>query len=454
MATDLSAKLLDYVERRAKSAQGPPRAAEITVHLGVSRPAVNRLLRALVDEHRLEKTGVGPQTRYRPCSAVHSQPQAVSEGDGWPPYSEAQALKAALSAPLGTRAPVTYDRSFVDAYEPDRSALLPAQVAEELYRAGRAQGQQPAGTVARKVLEQLLIDLSWHSSRLEGNRKSLLDTRKLFELGHGDAADLDAVMLLNHKEAIEFMVDAVPEQGLTVPVIRNLHALLMQGLLEDPAALGSIRRRIVTIDGSVYQPSNVPSLLEEMLEQIVIKARRIRNPIEASFFLWVNIAYLQPFEDGNKRTSRLSANLPLLLHNCAPLSFLEVGVSDYANAMLGVYEQENVILAAELFAATYRRSIDKYRVALSSFGTPDPIRSRYRAQLTDVVQRVVANELLEVVIASLGLPPPDVEAFTRLAKEELSHLQIYNCARYRLAIPAVERWVAAGRPGLDSVGLH
>jgi hypothetical protein len=84
-----------------------------------------------------------------------------------------------------------------------------------------------------------------------GNRVSLLDTKALFEHGRGDANNPDITMLLNHKEAIEFMVDAVPEQGITVPVVRNLHGLLMQGLLSDPLAAGAIRRRIVTIEGSV-----------------------------------------------------------------------------------------------------------------------------------------------------------------------------------------------------------
>ncbi len=356
-----------------------------------------------------------------------------------------------LTRPLGSRVPVTYDREFVDDYVPNQTCLVPAFIADSLYQAGRAQGQQPAGTVARKVLEQLLIDLSWYSSRLEGNRRSLLDTQELFARGRGDASDPDVTMLLNHKEAIEFMVDSVPEEGITVPVVRNLHALLMQGLLPDETAAGKIRRRIVNIDGSVYQPLQVPSLLEELLNEIVTKARLVRNPIEAAFFLWVNVSYLQPFEDGNKRTSRLSANLPLLLYNCAPLSFLEVEAPEYALAMLGVYEQRNVDLAVELFETTYRRSIDKYRVALSSMGTPDPVRARYREQLGDVVRQVVGNgKPLSKSIQSMGLFGQDLEDFTRLVREELAHLEIYNCARYRLSIPAVERWISAGRPGAEA----
>jgi hypothetical protein len=190
---------------------------------------------------------------------------------------------------------------------------------------------------------------------LEGNSKSLLDARELFLKGRSPGDDTDATMLLNHKDAIEFIVDAVPTYGITMPVVCNVQSILMNGLLVKPAALGAIRSTIVNISDTVYVPSQVPALLDEMLRAIVGKARAIRNPIECAFFLRVNIAYLQPFEDGNKRTSRLASNLPLLLWNCAPLSFLNVEPSDYAMAMLGLYEQQDVSLAADLFGTGLRK---------------------------------------------------------------------------------------------------
>jgi hypothetical protein len=103
-----------------------------------------------------------------------------------------------------------------------------------------------------------------------------------------------------------------------------------------------------------------------------------------------------------------------------------------------------------LFETIYRRSIEKYRAALGAFGTPDPIRARYREALGEAIRRVVAGgESGPKAIASLGIEPVDLDVFTRLVEEELMHLAIYNCARYRLTIPAVERWIAAGRPGLE-----
>ncbi len=448
---NLSAEILQVVRQAEAELSGPPHAGVIAHQLKASRRTVNRGLAQLVAAGQLARVGAARATRYRLGGAAPSTSTAES-GSGVPHNLEAHALLLQLSKPLGARTPVSYERGFVEDYVPNDSSLLPPALAAALNAAGRAQGQQPAGTVARKVLEQLLIDLSWHSSRLEGNRISLPDTKALFEHGRGDLSDPDVTMLLNHKQAIEFMVDAVPEQGLTVPVVRNLHGLLMQGLLCDPLAAGSIRRRIVTIAGSVYHPLHAPSLLEQMLNEIVARARLIRNPVEGAFFLWVNLAYLQPFEDGNKRTSRLAANLPFLLHNCAPLSFLEVEQSDYAYAILGVYEQRSVALAVELFEATYRRSIEKYRAALSSFGTPDPLRARYREALGDAIRRVViGGESSRAASDSIGVEPVDADAFTRLVEAELANLAIYNCARYRLAIQVVDRWVAAGRPGSPSI---
>jgi Fic family protein len=341
---------------------------------------------------------------------------------------------------------VTYRREFVDAYKPNETFLLPRELAEELSSLGHLPGQMPAGTYVRKVLEQLLIDLSWSSSRLEGNRYTLLDTEELFKSGAA-ATDSDAVMLLNHKAAIEFLVDAVPTQGLTPGLIRNLHAVLMQDLLVDVASLGAIREKVVNISGTVYIPAQVPAVLSEMFELIVTRTKYIKNPVEAAFFLWVSLAYLQPFEDGNKRVSRLAANIPLMLYNQAPLSFLDVDREDYALAMMGVYEHCDVSMAVDLFAWTYRRSHAKYKVVVESMGSPDPFRIKYREVLNEAVGRVIrGREPIEGVLAGLELPQEDASIFHQLLVHELDAIAVFNCARYRLGLKETQAWIDDGRP--------
>lgn len=440
--------------RHVLAAGQPVAPSELERALKVSRPTINRDLRDLLAASLLEKLGDGRSTRYLATTAAGAALRALptdsqmSVAAGALQWSmAAQSLVEALRAPLGTRTPAGYDSGFVNSYIPNQSSLLPPRLATDLYNVGRSQDQQPAGTYAREVLEQLLIDLSWSSSRLEGNNKSLLDTKELFELGQqAGPLDEDTLMLLNHKSAIEFMVDAVPTEGITAPVIVDLQAKLMRDLLRDARDIGSIRRRVVNIDGSVYSPSSIPSLLEETLNAIVHKVRNIRNPVEAAFFLWVNLAYLQPFADGNKRTSRLSANMPLMLYNCAPLSFLDVERSDYATAMLGVYEQRNVAAAVDLFEFIYRRSIQKYSVLRASLSVPDPIRTKYRQTLNELMQFIVVHgRTLEAAFADVHVDTADSAALHLIANTELDQLEPYNCARYNLARGMTQRWIDAGR---------
>jgi len=426
-------------------------SAQLVEATGSSLPAVKRMLSRLVAQRQVEVSGKARATRYRllRAGAVNAirtlaapPPSVVSFTAVELPWSVAsRELKQRLTLPLAARPPVTYRREFVDAYQPNETFLLPRELAQELAALGRLPGQLPAGTYVRKVLEQLLIDLSWSSSHLEGNRYTLLDTEELFKSGAA-ATDSDTVMLLNHKAAIEFLVEAVPLQGLTAGLIRNLHAVLMQDLLQDVASLGAIREKVVNITGTTYVPTQVPAVLQEMFERIIATAQLIKNPLEAAFFLWVNLAYLQPFEDGNKRVSRIAANIPLMLYNQAPLSFLDVDREDYALAMMGIYESCDVSMAVDLFDWTYRRSQTKYKVVMESMGSPDPFRVKYREALNQAIGLVVRNGMTVArALAELSLSDEDGAKFQLLLEQELRVLTTYNCARYRLGIKETQAWI-------------
>ncbi len=443
------AEILRTLATLSAESRSPISSGHLAAVSGKSPATIKRALERLIASGLVIRHGSARATHYTLAQPTSERiaPVDIATIGGGPKWSEQSlSLREKLAVPLAAREPVSYKRQFVDHYEPNKSWLLPERLAADLAREGRMQGQQPAGTYARKVLEQLLIDLSWSSSRLEGNRYSLLDTKRLFESGTADG-DLDAIMLLNHKSAIEFLVDAVPEEGLSTGLIQNLHAVVMRDLLPDVHALGTIRRKVVNISDTVYLPAQVPSILEEMFARIVEKAKSIRNPVEAGFFLWINLAYLQPFEDGNKRTSRLAANIPLMLYNCAPLSFLDVDQSDYATAMMGVYEYRDVAVAADLFEWIYRRSIKKYEVVLEAMGAPDPLRLRYRQALTDAIGLVVRDrKTLDAVVAELGMGRPADAGFRALLDEELAALEVFNCARYRLTMGTAAAWIADGRP--------
>lgn len=451
-----SVTLLRAISSLASAGHQFVTSVQLVEATGSSLPAVKRMLSKLKVEKRVEVMGKARATRY--CLPTTSVPVTVEKPAAQshvaqtpshfaPPWNAASLeLGRQLALPLAAHLPVTYRREFVDEYKPNETCLLPRKLAEELVALGRLPGQLPAGAYIRKVLEQLLIDLSWSSSHLEGNRYTLLDTEELFKSGAA-ATDSDAVMLLNHKAAIEFLVDAVPTHGLSGGLVRNLHAVLMQDLLADVMSLGTIREKVVNITGTTYFPSQVPAVLLEMFERIISTATLIKNPMEAAFFLWVNLAYLQPFEDGNKRVSRLAANIPLMLYNQAPLSFLDVDRADYALAMMGVYEFCDVSMAVDLFDWTYRRSQAKYKVVLESMGSPDPFRVRYREALNEAVGMVVRGRKPEgEAFSSLGLPDEDGSKFQQLLGQELNALAAFNCARYRLSIKETQAWIDEGRP--------
>lgn len=267
-----------------------------------------------------------------------------------------------FDVPMAARGPATYQRDFVQRYAPNQSQLMPREVAEELYRAGSRSQARSAGDWSDRTLVEPLVDLSWNSSRLEGNRYSYHAAAELLN-GGALRCDVDTVMLLNHKAALEFLVHDVSQEGLSAVVLRNVHAILMQDLVADSSSLGAIRQGPLGIAGTLYSPTQEPDVIEAMLESIVDKADRIENPVEAALFLWIQLAYLQPFEHGNAATSRLAANIPLLLRNCAPLTFQDVTREHYARAMLAVYELRDATLAADLLSWSYQRSMAKCAAA-------------------------------------------------------------------------------------------
>lgn len=320
----------------------------------------------------------------------------------------------------------------------------------ELRKIGSAApAEQPAGTFAKQILNRLLIDLSWNSSRLEGNTYSLLDTQRLIQAGE-EAEGKDAretQMILNHKDAIAFLVDGAEEIRFNRHTILSLHALLADNLLPDPAAPGRLRFRGVGIGGSVFRPLEVPQLIEECFDLALAKASAIKDPFEQAFFTMVQFPYLRPFDDVNKRVSRLAANFPFIKANLSPLSFDKVLRDLYSKALLGVYELRRTELLRDLFVREYSRSAARYAAVRQSIGEPDALRMRYRNALREVVAAVVRAAMDKKQAAahvaswaSEHIPEPDCERFRTIAERELLSLHQGNFARYRVTPLEFATW--------------
>jgi hypothetical protein len=153
---------------------------------------------------------------------------------------------------------------------------------------------------------------------------------------------------------------AADEVGFDSFTFKNLHAVLSQDLMRDPQASGRLRRRAVDISGTVFHPAALPQVIEDCFEQLLSKAAVIPDPFEQAFFLMVQLPYLQPFEDVNKRVSRVGANISLIKHNLCPLSFVDVPERAYVEGTLGVYELNEVDLLRDVFVWAYERSCQRY----------------------------------------------------------------------------------------------
>lgn len=412
-------------------------------------------LNHLVTAGRLVLEGGSRAARYRSASAgervIAGDTRIGEQSDLFVPVSqEGAAIQKYIRKPHQTRKPAGYDRKFLDAYRPNSTTYLSAAERAHLHKIGTQQsGQMPAGTYAKQILNRLLIDLSWNSSRLEGNTYSLLDTKRLIDFGLASESkdQREAQMILNHKDAIEFLVSEAEEIGFNRYTILNLHGMLANNLLDDPRAAGRLRHIGVGIEMSAFHPLENPQLIEEYFDQILATATAIKDPFERGFFAMVQLPYLQPFDDVNKRVSRLAANIPLIKANLSPLAFADVPKQTYTEAILGVYELKKVDLLKDVFIWAYERSASRYAAVRQSVGEPDPFQFRHRTALRDVVAEIVRKSMTRKrALAHLAkwtetnVEAADREKFREIAEEQLVSLHEGNFARYQIRPSEFAAW--------------
>ena len=429
----------------------------------IHRRTLQRRLAVLVERKQLLLEGGGRGSRYKVPAirtdvnievggAQLSLTSGPPEVEIYIPISEIGAeIKRLVRQPIQHRRPVGYNRDFIGTYQPNRTFYLPEEVRKHLLEIGQSQaGVLAAGTYALQIYNRLLIDLTWNSSRLEGNTYSLLETERLIELG--DSAEgrdaLETQMILNHKAAIELLVQSAADTGFNRYTICNLHALLSENLLPDPAACGRLRQHSVGIGASVFQPLQGSALINECLDEVLFKADAIRDPFEQAFFAMVQLPYLQAFDDVNKRVSRLAANIPFIRENLSPLSFVDVPETAYFDGLLGIYELNRTELLADVFVWAYERSCARYSAARQSLGDPDPFRLRYREFIAQLVSNIVRSALnkREAVSAmkqfiEQEIVEQDRARFMEMVETELTGLHEGNIARYKLKPSEFENWL-------------
>jgi hypothetical protein len=176
-------------------------------------------------------------------------------------------------------------------------------------------------------------------------------------------------------------------------------------------------------------------------------AAATKDPFERAFFVMAQLPYLQPFDDVNKRVSRLAANIPLIKENLSPLSFTDVPRSVYTNAMLGVYELNKIDLLKDLFIWAYERSAARYAAIRQSLGEPDPFRLRHRAALREVIGEIVRGRMARTPAiahvaawAQKNIEAGDRNRFREVTESELLGLHEGNFARYQIRPSDFDAW--------------
>ena len=314
----------------------------------VGYATVKRLLQDLLETNMIETTGNRKATRYQlsrnyelhfPTDVDAYFEKEIDERTIKAGYNQVLVTDTLDKVPVFTKDELDFLEVLQQQYRNNVAALSPLEF--------------------KKEMDRLAIDLSWKSSQIEGNTYSLLETEKLLQdkkTAAGKTKD-EAVMLLNHKEALDFII-AHPSyvNPLTVSGIEDIHSILIRDLGVDR----NIRKRRVGISGTNYKPLDNEFQIREALEDMCTLINKQENVFVKAFLALVLTSYIQPFADGNKRTARIISNAILMNHHCCPLSFRTIDPIEYKKAMLIFYEQNNIHAFKKIFMSQFEFAVKTY----------------------------------------------------------------------------------------------
>ena len=318
------------------------------LNTGISYATVKRILSKLTAENLLATKGKGKATKYL-ISSAYELLQPINVAKYYEKEIDERKIKDSFNFNL-----ITDVLQHQNLFSENEIAKL-----QELQKTYLNNVSQLSENEYKKELERLAIDLSWKSSQIEGNTYSLLETERLLkekETASGKTKD-EATMLLNHKEAIDFIV-ANPDYliPLSVAKIEDIHSILIKELVIER----NVRTRRVGISGTNYKPLDNEFQIKEALLNMCTLINNKENIFEKALLMLVLTSYIQPFMDGNKRTARILSNAILMNYNYCPISFRTVDSIDYKKAMLLFYEQNNITSMKEIFISQFEFAVNTY----------------------------------------------------------------------------------------------
>jgi len=319
-----------------------------SISFSISYATVKRILTKLINENLISTAGQGKGTRYF-LSSAYELLEPIDLEEYFKNEIDERQIRESFNFQL--MPDVLMKHAVFSGDELTRLSGL-----QELYRQNVSQLSKPE---YKKELERLAIDLSWKSSQIEGNTYSLLETERLLkekETAAGKTKE-EAIMLLNHKEAIDFIINnpdyLIP---LSVSKIEDIHGILVKDLAIDK----NVRKRRVGISGTNYRPLDNDFQVSEALSNMCEMVNRKNNVFEKALLALALISYIQPFTDGNKRTARIVSNAILMHNQFCPVSFRTVDSVTYKKALLLFYEQNNISSFKEIFIDQFEFAVNTY----------------------------------------------------------------------------------------------
>jgi Fic family protein len=382
----------------------------------VSSDTLKRALNAGIEAELLLRFGSARATAYAPSAAL---------------------LRRVRELELRRRAqpdgPIAYNSDWIASYRPNVDRLLSDRARATLMEHAQ-RTRASIGKLSGRVQHEFLIDVSFASSWLEGNRYSLADTRELIENGlvPADVSKEETQMILNHHRAASFLVSntvglngAAPEMPLSIDArtVREIHSLLSQGLLKRDDLCGAIRDHAVEITSSAYQPPATRQEIEPIFRMVCEQAAAIEDPLEQAFFLLTHLPYLQPFSDCNKRTARIASNIPLLRAGLHPISWMGVDEDQYIDAILAVYEHNDTSLLEQMFVETMITSGERLREQARMSPARLQLKARYAHALEQSIREVILdNEDITAVDCPHDMRPRDAIVYAAIIRDAVERI--------------------------------
>ncbi len=301
----------------------------------ISKPTLIRDLNNLLKKEMVKIKGKGKNTKYFP----------FTKNPLLKPFDLDQYFLQEADERLGAK------KSFdFGVFNYLKDLFLPTEI-ERIEKVQRSFNEQTArleSDILKKELERFVIELSWKSSKIEGNTYTLLETEDLIKKDQKAEGKTraEAVMILNHKSAFEEILKNKNEfKEITLSKVNQLHNILVKDL---NIGLG-IRKQAVGITGTVYQPLNNEFRIKEAMEKLFETLNENNNPLEKALMIKAMIPYIQPYSDGNKRTARMLANALLLAYDFYPLSYRSINEEEFKKALIVFYEQSSIYHLKRLF---------------------------------------------------------------------------------------------------------